>query len=266
MDLADGNGEQSSNLPPISYDIISRWAVVPYREWVNNGLPAGFDMDLIDRPGSFANDLMDALGSTSNPTVMTNLDGALNRYKARVLNTRDDAIADGRFEFWANNPSIQNTGAALSELRLVSLSLLTTHSLTLQTWLLIRVEQGFGSFEYMNDNHVLDLTSRVYQGMLAEANQFDFLMGMANPNGPTNFRQHLPQFLRFLATRMVNNHRRFIDEDLDVLGAPWVTIQQATASTSQQQIDAAAALDLIGQFRARINTYVNFNADDFINR
>lgn len=59
-----------------------------------------------------------------------------------------------------------------------------------------------------------------------EDNQFDSLMGMANPNTPTIFRQHLPQFLRFLATGMINNHRRFIDEDLDMLGAPWIDFQK----------------------------------------
>lgn len=118
----------------------------------------------------------------------------------------------------------------------------------------------------MRDPHVLDLTRDVYQGQLAAATQMDQLMGMANSNGPSNFRQHLPVFERRLATRMVNVHQRFITERLEQLEAPWVLIQQNGASTAQQLLDAQTARTLIGSFRNNINTYVRYNADDYINR
>jgi hypothetical protein len=118
----------------------------------------------------------------------------------------------------------------------------------------------------MNDPHVLDLTRDVYDGQLAAATQMDQLLGMANPNGPSNFRQHLPVFERRLPTRMVNVHRRFITERLEQLEAPWVEIEQNGASTAQQRLDGQTARTTITSFRNSINTYVRFNADDYINR
>ena len=126
--------------------------------------------------------------------------------------------------------------------------------------------QGVGVFEYMNDGHVLDLTRDVYRTQLDAVRQFDMLYGMANPAGPSNLRDHLPQFERRLATRMVNNHRRYMDDRLDQLAAPWVDIQNSQASTQQQRIDATQALNMITNLRSQIPTFIRFNADSYINR
>lgn len=117
MDLADGNGVQTDALTPITFDTIRRWADVPYRDWVNNGLPAGFDTSILP-PGSFFSDIMDAMGSSSNPEVMTNLDEVLNRYKASMVNTDINPIADSNFDP-LTDPTRQNTAAALTLLRQV---------------------------------------------------------------------------------------------------------------------------------------------------
>jgi hypothetical protein len=119
MDLVDGNGVQTDALTPITFNTIRRWADVPYRDWVNNGLPAGFDTSILPPQGSFFSDIMDAMGSSSNPEVMTNLDGALNRYKATVVNTDVDPVADDVFDPLAESPTRQNTAAALTLLRQV---------------------------------------------------------------------------------------------------------------------------------------------------
>jgi len=112
MDLQDGNGPITpAGLVPIPFTIIENFAAVDYRLWPN--VPA-------DGPfGNLFDDLADALGSTSNPDVMTNLEHLLNLVKTRVWRALDVTSND----VWgplAATPTTSNTQDALDLMRSVS--------------------------------------------------------------------------------------------------------------------------------------------------
>ena len=121
MDLADGQGLRISTIPPISFDIIQSWANVVYQEWPQrHNLPANFPVNQLPATGSFLNRFADASGSSTNPSVMVNLERGLNGYKANVMNTMDDPMALAKFNELANAVDIQSTESALTDLRSVS--------------------------------------------------------------------------------------------------------------------------------------------------
>lgn len=120
MDLADGNGDQTSTLTAVPFITLAEWADLPYAQWTNNALPVGFPTDNLPTVGSAFTDFADAFGSTSNPDVLTNLEEAINGYKARVYSTTIDPSADETFDPLAETPTVANTQSALTLLRLVS--------------------------------------------------------------------------------------------------------------------------------------------------
>ncbi|KUJ19023.1 uncharacterized protein LY89DRAFT_510910 [Mollisia scopiformis] len=240
MDLADGNGDRTSTLTAVPFTTLANWADLPYAQWVNNNLPTGFPTANLPTVGSAFTDFADAFGSTANPDVLTNLEESLNGYKARVYSTTIDPSADDTFDPLTETPTIANTQSALTLLRL-----------------------GFGVFNYINDDYVSSLASDSYSDMLTTWQTFDELYTLANPSTPSNMAGLWAEFMDRLATRMVNVHRTYMNDRLDQLAAPWIDIQAAPASTSQQQIDATNALNLISQMRAQITTIVHYDTSGF---
>ncbi|KAI0965120.1 hypothetical protein F4678DRAFT_485612 [Xylaria arbuscula] len=242
MDEEDGNGPTTDALPSMSFDIIASFGQTLYRDWGTQfNLPPGFDTDLLNIPGSLFNDSMDAIGSSANPEVMTNLQGSVNRYKGVVVQASANPTSDASWDAWADNPSLHNTREALQRLRL-----------------------GFATFSYMNDAHILDLTHNTYDGLQAAVTQFDQLYGMASPNGPTNLRAHLN--LGRLAKRVTNHHRQYVTRRLDSLEASWDALVASAGVTQQQRMDAQMEYNLINQMRQNLNAIISFDADDFCTR
>jgi hypothetical protein len=118
IDLDDGNGVVvpvgAQGLNPIPYSMIVSYMAIPYANWPNfQGLG-------LDPTRSLFTDLANALGSTSNPYVMTNLEGSMNLMKARVWDTIVDPTSDTKWNALASNPSEANTAKALSLIQVVS--------------------------------------------------------------------------------------------------------------------------------------------------
>jgi hypothetical protein len=120
LDLEDGNGltRAPANQQPILFNVVRDYMQIPYNEWPfasESGIP---------NVGSLFQDIAEALGSTTNPSVMTNLQEDLNNVKSRVWDTFVDPTADGVFLPLANNPTVANTSSALDLLRSVSSQIL----------------------------------------------------------------------------------------------------------------------------------------------
>jgi hypothetical protein len=118
LDLGDGNGvvvpAGAAGLNPIPYSMIVTYMAIPYANWPSlQGLG-------LDPTRSLFTDLANALGSTSNPAVMTNLEGGMNLMKARVWDTIVNPTADDKWNALASNPSEANTAKALSLIQVVS--------------------------------------------------------------------------------------------------------------------------------------------------
>lgn len=116
-DLADGNGviRAPANLQAIPFNIIRQYMAIPYREWPN--IPE--DLTLPADQSLFS-DMADALGSTSNVEVMTNLESPLNGVKSRIW---DASVLVTSEEVWkplVETPTVANTQNALDLLRSVS--------------------------------------------------------------------------------------------------------------------------------------------------
>lgn len=115
LDIFDGRGTQSYShiCPPVSFDILAHFANQPYQSWpiVPANAPGGSH--------SAMTDAADALGSSSNPTVLTNLEQSLNGYKAEVWDTYDDPTSDDVFNKLIKTPTTASTKTALNFLRRV---------------------------------------------------------------------------------------------------------------------------------------------------
>jgi hypothetical protein len=112
MDLQDGNGPITpAGLVPIPFTIIENFAAADYRLWPNVPADAPF--------GNLFDDLADALGSTNNPDVMTNLEHVLNLVKTRVWRALDVTSNDVWGPLVAT-PTTRNTQDALDLMRSVS--------------------------------------------------------------------------------------------------------------------------------------------------
>lgn len=61
----------------------------------------------------------DTIGSVGNPQATANLEASMNGYKARVFQPDLNAMAIGKFNAFANTPTIRNTADAVTLLRLV---------------------------------------------------------------------------------------------------------------------------------------------------
>lgn len=94
IDLADGNGDivpaALQGLTPISFDMIANFMAVPYAQW------PGVQNQGLDPGRSLLSDLANDLGSVTNPTPMTNLEGSENRMKARIYDTFVNPTSDDR--------------------------------------------------------------------------------------------------------------------------------------------------------------------------
>jgi hypothetical protein len=125
MNLGDYQGDQFADISSVPFEVLVRWASVPYSQWgLLNVLPLDFPMDELPSQGSYFSDLADAYGSIAYPNTLAKLDPAINGYKARIYSTIDSPTTDILFDGLASNPSIQNTTRALTLLRLVSFPLL----------------------------------------------------------------------------------------------------------------------------------------------
>ena len=129
MDLNDGNGLQYASYPPISFQTLVQWANVPYAQWPGaNGVLEG----QIPTVGSAFDDFGDSFGSSTNPTVMANLQTELNTYKEDVCDTTTNPTKNDDFDELAETASRANTEEALELLRRVSFPSLSTR-MTLST-------------------------------------------------------------------------------------------------------------------------------------
>lgn len=77
LDILDGTAPRQTQLRTVPFDILAHFLNNDYRRWPN--VVPGHAL-----PGSAAEDVADALGSTSNPDVLANLEENLNGVKARV--------------------------------------------------------------------------------------------------------------------------------------------------------------------------------------
>ncbi|TGO86464.1 hypothetical protein BPOR_0301g00060 [Botrytis porri] len=101
-DLEDGLGPQTVpiELGTVPFEVINDFMNAPYNEWeALNGRD--------DNANPLLKNHANALGSTSNPRVMTNLQASLNRKKSRIRNSRVIATANQNFARLANNPKTQ---------------------------------------------------------------------------------------------------------------------------------------------------------------
>lgn len=106
-----------------------QWANLPYAQWPGaNGVLAG----QIPTVGSAFDDFGDSFGSSTNPTVMANLQTELNTYKEDVCDTTTSPTSDANFNPLAETASRANTQIALELLRRVSFLSLSTR-MTLST-------------------------------------------------------------------------------------------------------------------------------------
>lgn len=113
MDLLDGNGpiRAPASLAAIPFNVIRDYMNIPYNEW------PGTDQTSTE---SHFTEFANALGSTTNVGVMTNLQRDLNNVKSRVWDTNVDVTSNKTFDPLAANPTVANTQRALELLRGVS--------------------------------------------------------------------------------------------------------------------------------------------------
>ncbi|KAJ8064841.1 hypothetical protein OCU04_007150 [Sclerotinia nivalis] len=139
MDLEDGLGLQtvSSDLGIVPFAVINDYMNLPYSQWP---LLQGQQLN----GNTLFENLPNALGSTSNPGVMPNLQASLNNLKSRVWGATVNATSNKIFNKLANNPTTRSTERALSLLR-----------------------SGMAVFNYINDPNIQTLMGRVHQGIHA---------------------------------------------------------------------------------------------------
>lgn len=111
LDLGlDPPANHVTSLGTWSFAELDRYFHGHYRSWARR---AGDDAP----PGSAANDLADALGSTSNPSQMTNLEAVLNALKGQMYTTESSGATDVTWNRWNRNPNQQNAQEALMSIR-----------------------------------------------------------------------------------------------------------------------------------------------------
>ena len=112
MDILDGNGiiRVSANLRAIPFEVIRDYMNIPYAQWTGLPFPA---------LQTLFYDIAEALGSTINPSVMTNLEAVLNGVKTLIWQMIQVA-ADDVWQSYVNIPTTANTALAMRSLQEVS--------------------------------------------------------------------------------------------------------------------------------------------------
>ncbi|PQE23944.1 mutanase protein [Rutstroemia sp. NJR-2017a WRK4] len=100
IDLEDGKGIQTvPGLLNCSFDVIQEYMNKPYNTWVSLGSPGQSS-----NGNSLFGRLAQALGSKTNPSVMPNCDKAINRMKARIVDTTLQPSSDANTIYNTNVP------------------------------------------------------------------------------------------------------------------------------------------------------------------
>jgi chitinase len=144
LDISTGQDHVTS-LPTFTFDELSDYFSNDYRHWAPagmNNVPAG----------SASADVADAMGSTSNPNVMTNLETALNRLKGQMYTTESSGPGDSTWNNWNRNPSQANSEASFMALRGM-----------------------FSVFHYMQA--IRQQRDEVFEGVIAALQTFDQVFG-----------------------------------------------------------------------------------------
>lgn len=115
MDLEDGLGLQTVSSDPgiVPFEVINNYMNLPYNQWP---LLQGQQLN----GNTLFENLGNALGSTTNPGVMHNLQSSLNNLKARVRGGTVNVTSNKVFNKLANDPTTRSTERALNLLRSVS--------------------------------------------------------------------------------------------------------------------------------------------------
>ncbi|KXT13896.1 hypothetical protein AC579_2627 [Pseudocercospora musae] len=176
MDLAGGTYTTPNQQMLVPFQVLFDHFAVDYRVWATNvqDVPRGSAMSVV----------ADAHGSSSNPTVMSNLEADLNRLKGRIYTTEGRVVGE-IFDTWASNPSRQNADNALSALR-----------------------AAFGVFNYMNA--IRGDRQRVRDDVHTALADFDRIFAQQFPNNPARMVPLYLEFTRQWDIRVVN----FVQNDI----------------------------------------------------
>ncbi|CAJ2511018.1 Uu.00g066430.m01.CDS01 [Anthostomella pinea] len=107
LDMANGITHTSTN-DLMTFENLLNYFAADYRAWVPTHVEPNAP------PGSASGNVADAMGSTTNPSSMVNLEESLNQLKGRMYTTQGRAAAQSVWDSWMENPSQTNAEAAFS--------------------------------------------------------------------------------------------------------------------------------------------------------
>ncbi|KAI0024494.1 chitotriosidase-1 [Xylariomycetidae sp. FL0641] len=225
LDMSDGLGTvyRSSN-PTISYGDLYNFFAHEYALWVSPTEEPN------PPPGSAMRDFADALGSSSNPTVMVNLEHYLNVLKGRMYTTNGRAISTERWDDLMGSPSQGTSEEALSGLRGV-----------------------FSMFNYLNSPLPARARTQSRQDRQAALLQYDDLFGRTHRGRPERAAPLDAEFWVQWDRRAVNFARRDVSDRLDHMESVYLPLSQGR---NPLRALANSVLDDIADLRARIQTEI----------
>ncbi|KAF2717776.1 hypothetical protein K431DRAFT_297554 [Polychaeton citri CBS 116435] len=220
MDLEDGQGTIfRSQYTSIDFDVIFDYMATGYRVWVPENVEEN------PPPGSLFYDLADALGSSSNPGVMSNLEYNLNILKGRLYTRQGDPSSNTAFGNQMDYPGQGTAEAALSNLNAV-----------------------LGVFNYMNAINADRQT--VVDAQVAAAQTWDNLYARSFPGRQSNAANLVREFWTQWDRRLLNFTRRYITGRLNQMDNVYRPLANGPQSLEQE------VLDIIERMRNRITTEI----------
>ncbi|KAI0398768.1 chitotriosidase-1 [Xylaria palmicola] len=222
---ADGQGtEHRTQLPLFRFGDLLNYFGSDYRTWVPPHVEAN------PPPGSAAIEIADAMGSTSNPRPLVNLERNLNTLKGRVYTTVGQPTSNGTWNQWMSNPSQRTATDALSSLRAV-----------------------FGVMNYLRA--IQDNRQMYFDDRRAAAQQFDDLYSRTFPNRPERLAPLIDEFQPVWETRVTNFVTRYVNSRLNSIVNTYAPLAQP--GNPREQL-ARSVLASVMRLRARILAELRF--------
>ncbi|KAI1295187.1 hypothetical protein F5Y03DRAFT_399325 [Xylaria venustula] len=223
LDMFDGTTFQSQ-LPVFSFDSLLNNFAADYRTWV----PATVEPN--PPAGSASGDIADALGSSSNPRPLYNLERWLNVLKGRIYTMGGQPTEDSIWNTWMQIPGQGSAEAALTSLR--------------------------GVFAVFNNMRAIQpFRDMVFEDRRAAAQQFDDLYGRTYPTRPERLAPLIDEFQTHWETRVTNWLTDYVTRRLDDLDSVYMPM---TAAGHPQMVTARLVVTAVARMRARIPNELHF--------
>ncbi|GAB1217038.1 hypothetical protein ATERTT37_006259 [Aspergillus terreus] len=214
-----------TSLPTWTFNNLEQYFAHDYRLWVRPGA------NLAVPPGSASSDVADALGSSSNPMVLTNLERNLNILKGQTYTTQSNSPSDTTFDTWMQSPNPQNARRAIGSIRAT-----------------------FAVFHYMQA--IQEQRQNVIDDIHAALETFDTIYGQVFPNRPERMAPLWAEFQPQWERRVINIARETLTRRLSQIADTYGPLRQSPVASIRDL--AVDTLEMRESLERRLNTDLHF--------